>query len=89
MSESNAVIGQRIQEKFQFYILGLIFTLLGLAVQTASFGSVVIADLFELGSWVCFLLSALVMISRLEWAPQFYGISDVQQELKAEQQRLS
>ena len=85
MSESNSNVGQRIQEKFQFYIVGLIFTLLGLAVQTASFGSSIVADLLEFGAWACLLLSALLAMSRLEWAPQIYRLFDIQQDLKSEQ----
>jgi len=88
MGNLNSDVGQRIQEKFQFYIVGLIFTLLGLAVQTASFGTSLAADLFELGAWICLLLSALLAMSRLEWAPQIYRLFDVQQDLKGEQKRL-
>jgi hypothetical protein len=88
MSESNSNVGQRIQEKFQFYIVGLIFTLLGLAVQTASFGSSIVADLLEFGAWACLLLSALLAMSRLEWAPQIYRLFDIQQDLKSEQEKL-
>jgi len=88
MAESNAQIGQKIQEKFRFYILGLIFTLLGLAVQTATFGTSVPADLFELGAWGCLLVSALALMSQLEWAPQLYELFDIQLDLKAEQQNL-
>jgi len=88
MSETNSDVGQRIQEKFQFYILGLIFTLLGLAVQTAVFGASIVADVFELTAWIFFLVSALVMMSRLEWTPQIYHLFDLQQELKTEQNKL-
>jgi len=88
MENSNSEVGQRIQEKFQFYIVGLIFTLLGLSIQTASFGTSMVADLLELGAWLCLLVSALIAMSRLEWAPQIYRLFDIQQDLKAEQQKL-
>lgn len=37
-------IAQQTQEKFEFYLLSLVFTLLGLAVQSASFGTYLTKD---------------------------------------------
>jgi hypothetical protein len=37
-SQSNTAMAQRIQEKFDAYLLGLIFTILGLSIQTAKLG---------------------------------------------------
>ena len=82
MAESNTEAGQRIQEKFQFYILGLTFTLLGLAIQTASFGASPAADVMELLGWALLLTSALTLASRLEWTPQIYHLFDVQQDIE-------
>ena len=88
MAESNTEAGQRIQEKFQFYILGLAFTLLGLAVQTASFGVSPVADVMELLGWALLLTSALTLASRLEWTPQIYHLFDVQQDIEQDQSDL-
>nr|WP_320010111.1 hypothetical protein [uncultured Desulfobulbus sp.] len=88
MSESNTQVGQRIQEKFRFYTLSLIFTLLGLAVQTAKFGTSMHADLIELGSWGFLLISAFTLMSHIEWSPQLYRLFDLQSDLKSDQQNL-
>lgn len=45
---SNTAIAQRIQEKFDAYLLGLIFTVLGLSIQTAKFGALPWADVLEI-----------------------------------------
>tara|TARA_R110001599_G_scaffold352101_1_gene585953 strand:+ start:1757 stop:2263 length:507 start_codon:yes stop_codon:yes gene_type:complete len=88
MAESNTQTGQRIQEKFQFYILGLAFTLLGLAIQTASFGISPVADVMELSGWILLFISALTLASRLEWTPQIYHLFDVQQDIEQDQRDL-
>ncbi|MFQ3789307.1 hypothetical protein [Halomonas sp. A29] len=88
MAESNADVGQRIQEKFQFYILGLTFTLLGLAIQTATFGVSAVSDSLELLGWALLFISALTLASRLEWTPQIYHLFDVQQEIEQQQRQL-
>lgn len=88
MAESNTEVGQRIQEKFQFYILGLTFTLLGLAIQTASFGTSPVADVMELLGWALLLTSALTLASRLEWTPQIYHLFDVLQDIEQDQRDL-
>ena len=36
--DPNTQAGQRFQEKFEFYLVALAFTILGLAAQTAEFG---------------------------------------------------
>ena len=63
---SNTAIAQRIQEKFDAYLLGLIFTILGLSIQTAKFGPSATADAFEVISWVLFLVAGLTGLSRFE-----------------------
>lgn len=60
---------RQLQEKFELYLLGLIFTLLGLAVQTATFGRSQIADTLELAGWLSLLTSGLVGLLRMEKIP--------------------
>src|SRR5438046_3320901 len=89
-SPSNTAIAQRIQEKFDAYLLGLIFTILGLSIQTARFGPSPTADVLEILSWLLLLVAGLVGLNRLEWTPEvyrLYGIQDEKEEAKRALQR--
>lgn len=57
------------QSKFEFYTLGLVFTLLGLSVQTAKFESGLCGDVLELAGWMSLLSSGLAALWRLEYVP--------------------
>ncbi len=70
--DSNHEVATKVQQKFEFYFIALIFTLLGLSVQTGTFGHGVYADLLEILGWLSFLLSGLFGLSRLEWVPITY-----------------
>ena len=73
-TEQNQLIGQRIQQQFEFYLLALTFTLLGVAVQTAEFPDNLIADAAELFAWVVLLASGIVGLSRMRDIPHMYWI---------------
>lgn len=62
-------IAQQSQEKYEFYLLSLVFTLLALAVQSANFGENLPKNALELLAWVLFLISGLSGLYRLEWVP--------------------
>lgn len=62
-------IAQQTQEKFELYLLSLVFTLLALAIQTASFGSSLPKNALELSGWLCLLVSGLAGLWRLQWVP--------------------
>lgn len=76
----------RIQEKFEFYVVALTFTILGLSIQTATFGVNIFADVSELIGWVLLFISGLFGLWRLEWVPvvikNYAGISKAQRELQ-------
>lgn len=55
------------QQKFDYYVVALIFTLLAASVQTGVFGNSAIRDVLELASWVLLLLAGLMALWRLEW----------------------
>lgn len=57
------------QDKFIIYFVSLAFTLLGLSVQTAEFGSNTFTDAAELFGWLSLLLCGLVFLSYFEWVP--------------------
>jgi hypothetical protein len=66
------------QQKFEFYLLGLVFTILGLSVQTSQFSSGV-QSVFEITAWSALLVSGLAGLSRIEWIPVFYGLHSDQE----------
>ena len=79
---------RQLQEKFEFYVLGLIFTLLALAIQTAKFGVSDWADVFELLGWLFLFISGLTGLSRVEWMPVTFKTHSQLLAIKAELQML-
>lgn len=69
MSDIEREIAQKTQEKFEFYVISLVFTLLALSIQTSKFGSSNIADAFELSGWVILLVSGLTGLWRMQFVP--------------------
>lgn len=69
MSDNERAVAHQSQEKFQFYGVVLVFTILGLSIQTSAFDGHVIARICELFSWLMLLVSGLSGLSHLEWSP--------------------
>jgi hypothetical protein len=69
MSKSEKEVGQQVQEKFDFYLVSLVFTLLALSIQSAKFGISNIADSFELLGWLLLLVSGVFGLWRIEYIP--------------------
>jgi hypothetical protein len=61
----------QIQQKFEFYFLALVFTVLGLSIQTAEFSSRFQAGC-EIAAWLSLLASGLAGLSRMEWIAVAY-----------------
>lgn len=59
--------------KFEFYLLALVFTILGLSVQTGSLNAHHYQYIFEIAAWLSFLISGLAGLSRMEWKPVIYS----------------
>ena len=57
---------------FEFYFLALVFTVLGLSIQTSQFSSR-LQSIFEVTAWTSFLISGLAGLFRMEWTPVFYA----------------
>ena len=56
---------QEYAQKFDFYLVALVFTLTGLSVQTAKFDGGVYGVAFELLGWIALLLSGVLGLKRL------------------------
>lgn len=66
---SERAVAEQGQEKFQSYLLSLVFTLLALSVQTAKSGSSTVADYIELAGWGFFLASGIAGLWFMETNP--------------------
>lgn len=69
--DKNKEISIQTQQKFEFYFLALVFTVLGLSIQTSEFSSKA-QSIVELAAWASFLISGLAGLSRMEWKPVSY-----------------
>lgn len=66
--------------KLEFYFLALVFTVLGLSIQTGHLGKANGQYLFEISAWVSLLISGLAGLSRMEWIPIVYFQTSRKQE---------
>jgi len=80
MTSSNIQVAQRVREQFDAYFLGLTFTVLGLSIQTAKFGTAVASDWLELTAWTLLLVSGIAGLSRMELIPEIHRRFDLQDE---------
>lgn len=71
--DHNQIDARAYQDKFEFYFLGLTFTILGLSLQTASFGECVWSDVLELLAWILLLISGMTGLFRGFWKPDLYN----------------
>ena len=77
----NITIARELSQKFEFYFIALVFTILGLSVQTASIIKDYYQYVFEILAWCLLLVSGLSGLSRLEWlsiAYRHYGSAEVE-----------
>lgn len=74
---------ESIQEKFEFYFIGLTFTLLGLSIQTSNFeNSSIIVISLELIGWSFFIISGLSALSKIEWISSLVYVKNRKSSLK-------
>lgn len=80
MVDSERMVAQRAQEKYEFYSVSLAFTVLALSVQTAEFGFP-LRDVIELSAWTALLFSGISGLKRLENVPyQIAAASDLDED---------
>ena len=88
MAITNREVSIQIQEKFEFYLIALVFTVFALSVQTAVFRQYVLADVAELLGWALLLTSGIVGLKRLEMFPVLYRNFDVLHRWEREKDNL-
>jgi hypothetical protein len=71
------------QGKFDLYFIGLTFTVLGLAVQTAKVGVYYVADTAEILGWIALLIASFSGLRRMEWLPEHYRLQDLKHDQEA------
>jgi hypothetical protein len=81
MGQADREIAIRQQEKFDFYVISLVFTLLALSIQTADFGNSAVSDCLELLGWLALFISGISGLWRLESIPDFRMKSATQSDL--------
>ena len=69
--DKNLEISIQTQQKFEFYFLALVFTVLGLSIETSDFSSR-LQSIIEIVAWACLLISGVAGLSRMEWIPVSY-----------------
>jgi len=72
--DKNLEIAQQIQQKFEFFQVGLIFGVIALSVQTADLNCPALCSIGEILAWLTLLIAGLFGMSRLEWTPSVYGL---------------
>ena len=63
----NLIIARAIQEKFEFYFLALVFTILGLSIQTIVIAAETWQIIPEILAFALLAISAFAGLSRVEW----------------------
>lgn len=71
----NIVVAVETADKFEFYFLALVFTVLGFSIQTAALSRWGYQFIFEILSWCALLMSGLAGLWRLFWKPVTYNIT--------------
>jgi len=73
-----AKLGYTAQQRFNAYAVALCFTLLGLSIQTATFGANPFADFSEIVGWISLLVAGVAGFHGLEWDPQVWQLMGLQ-----------
>lgn len=69
--DKNQEISIQTQQKLEFYLLALVFTVLGFSIQTAK-PIFCYQGVIEIAAWFSLLFSGLLGLSRMEWIPVSY-----------------
>jgi hypothetical protein len=73
-----AKLGYNAQQRFNAFAVALCFTILGLAIETATFGTNAAADFLEIVGWISLLVAGVAGFHGLEWDPQIFQLMGLQ-----------
>lgn len=73
--ETNLEHARNLSAKFNYFFIGLTFSILALAVQNSTDSSLLIARIFELVGWLFLFLSGLFGLLRLQRQPRAYEVA--------------
>lgn len=80
---NNLEYSRSLQEKYEYYLVALTFTLLALSVQTATFTDDKAVTILELLGWASLLVSGFIALTRMELQPsghENFAILDAEKE---------
>ena len=69
------------QSRFNFYLVALNFSILGLALQTYRSEKLINGTPWEPVAWVCLLVSGLFALSYVEWASKKLDLNTITERL--------
>jgi hypothetical protein len=84
MAKTSAEFAIELRGKFEFYLLALTFSILGLSIQTAAFGDSLLVDVLELAGWLALFASGMYGLLRAQWVPVAY---EIQSKIHATRER--
>jgi len=68
----NKVFARNLSHKFEYYLITLVFTILGLSIQTSSLSVEHFQYVFEFLAWISLLVAGLFGLWRFEYVPVTY-----------------
>jgi hypothetical protein len=87
-ARENQRLAYEIKTKYEYWLVGLIFAVLALAVETATFDGPRAGQVCELSAWIVLLAAGVLGIVRMEWTPTFYYLGSRKARTESLRQRL-
>lgn len=87
--DKNLEYAREAQDKFDYYFIALIFSILGLSIQTAKFTDALWSNVTEWLGWVCLLIAGLSGLFRIEWTHPQFKLAAKKNTLEREEDRLN
>ena len=82
--ENQLNVLRRVRETFDMFFTGLIFAIMGRAIQTASFKSLDFSIYFELVGWCAMLLAGITSLGRIDRLVEYHRKMMLEKNCKRE-----